>query len=126
MGIESTTSRFYSHTSCRCATTGLNWPFFIKQHLCTGIYLKSEASRGAAARGDCKTDWLWVRSPLEEIKYLLKFIFPVLRSGVEVKRDVEFCHFIITQCLQNSTENGERSVLTLGSLCLPCCLRDTA
>ena len=23
-------------------------------------------------------------------------------------------------------ESGERSVLTLGSLCLPCCLRDTA
>ena len=25
---------------------------------------------------DCKTDWLWVRSPLEEMKYLFKFIFP--------------------------------------------------
>ena len=36
--------------------------------------------------------WLWVRSPLEEIKYLLKFIFPFLRSGVEAKRGVEFCH----------------------------------
>ena len=41
---------------------------------------------------DCKTDWLWVRSPLEEMKYLLKFIFPFLRSGVEAKRGVEFCH----------------------------------
>ena len=41
---------------------------------------------------DCKIDWLWVRSPLEEMKYLLKFIFPFLRSGVEAKRDVEFCH----------------------------------
>ena len=40
----------------------------------------------------CKTDWLGVRSPLEEMKYLLKFIFPFLRSGVEVKRGVEFCH----------------------------------
>ena len=41
---------------------------------------------------DCKIDWLWVRSPLEEMKYLLKFIFPFLRSGVETKRGVEFCH----------------------------------
>ena len=30
-----------------------------------------------------------------------------------------------TPCLQNSAESGERSVLTLGSLCLPCCVRDT-
>ena len=42
-------------------------------------------------RCDCKTDWLWVRSPLEKMKYLLKFIFPFLRSGVEDKRRVEYC-----------------------------------
>ena len=41
---------------------------------------------------DCKTDWLWVRSPLEEMKYLRKFISPFLRSGVEAKSGVEFCH----------------------------------
>ena len=35
---------------------------------------------------------LWVRSPLEEMKYLLKFIFPFVSSGVETKRGVEFCH----------------------------------
>ena len=29
----------------------------------------------SGTRCDCKTDWLWVRSPLEEMKYLLKFIF---------------------------------------------------
>ena len=52
---------------------------------------------------DCKTNWLLVRSPLEEMKYLLKFIFPFLHSGVEYKRGVEFC------------QSGERSVLTLGS-----------
>ena len=28
--------------------------------------------------------------------------------------------------MQNSAESGEQSVLTLGSLCLPCCVRDTA
>ena len=27
------------------------------------------------------------------------------------------------QCLQNLAKSGERSVLTLGSLCLPCCAR---
>ena len=31
-----------------------------------------------------------------------------------------------TQCLQNSAVSGERSVLTLGSFCLPCCMRNTA
>ena len=31
-----------------------------------------------------------------------------------------------TQCLQNSAESEERSVLRLGSLCLPCRVRDTA
>ena len=34
------------------------------------------------------------KGPLEEIKYLLKFIFPFLRSGVKAKRGVEFCHSI--------------------------------
>ena len=32
-------------------------------------------------------------------EYLLKFIFPFFRSGVEVKRSVEFCH---------STRNASR------------------
>ena len=35
----------------------------------------------------------------EEMKYLLKFIFPFLRSGVEAKRGVEFCR---------STRNASR------------------
>ena len=33
---------------------------------------------------DCKSDWLCVRSPLEGMKYLLKLIFPFLRSGIEL------------------------------------------
>ena len=42
-------------------------------------------SLGAAARGvTVKTDWLWVRSPLEDMKYLFNFIFQFLRSGVEI------------------------------------------
>ena len=41
---------------------------------------------------DCKRDWLWIRSPLEEVKYLCKFIFSFLHCGVEAKRGVEFRH----------------------------------
>ena len=71
-----------------------------------------EASRGAGR----------VRFPLEEMKYL---IFSFLCSGVKAKRGVDLCH---------STRNvsrirrkmGNKSVLTLGSLCQPCCVRDTA
>ena len=52
-----------------------------------------EASRGAEAQSvTVKPTGLGVRSPLEEMKYLLKFIFTFLRSGVEVKHGVEFCH----------------------------------
>ena len=41
---------------------------------------------------DCKRDWLWVRSPLEEMKYLFTFVFSFLRSGAETVREVEFRH----------------------------------
>ena len=41
---------------------------------------------------DCRIDWLWVRSPLKEMKYLFTFIFSFLRSGVEAKRSTEFRH----------------------------------
>ena len=85
------------------------------------IFFRPSWRRGTKC--DWKTDWLWVRFPLEEMKYLLKFIFPFLRSGAEARRWVLPLN---TQCLQNSAESGERSVLTLGSLCLPCCMRDTA
>ena len=43
-----------------------------------------------ATRCACKGDWLWVRSPVEVMKYLFKFIFPFLCFGVEAKRCVEF------------------------------------
>ena len=54
------------------------------------LIIASDVCIGQSWRGgtkcDCKTDWLWVRSSLEEIKYLLKFIFSFLRSGVEARR----------------------------------------
>ena len=48
--------------------------------------------RPIVAQCTCKDGWLWVRSPLEAIIYLLKLIFLFLRSGVEVKRGFEFHH----------------------------------
>ena len=67
---------------------------------------------------DCKTDWLWVWSPLEEMKYLLKFIFSFLRSGFEVKRSVEFCHS--TRNAYSTHSRGDRGNLhrILEALCL--------
>ena len=52
---------------------------------------------------DCKRDWLWIGSPLEELKYL---IFSFLRIGVETKRGVEFRH---------STRNAFRNQRKVGS-----------
>ena len=54
----------------------------------------------------CKCDWLWVRS---SNMYLNIFIFSFPRS---------------VNGFQNSVETEERSVLTLGSLCLPWSMRD--
>ena len=62
---------------------------------------------------DCKRYWLWVRSPLEEIKYLFKSILPHLRSHVQA--GVE-CLATQQASKQNSTESDERSVLTLSPL----------
>ena len=62
------------------------------QTLPSCIHIYDEVRRGAGAQSDCKIDWLWVRTPLEEMKYLIKFIFPFLRSAVEETRGVEFCH----------------------------------
>ena len=48
---------------------------------------------------------MWVRFPLEEMKYLLKFIFPFLLGQAR-----RWFLPLNTQCLQNSAESGERSV----------------
>ena len=60
---------------------------------------------------------LWVRSPLEEKKYLFKCIFPFLRSGVAAKRGVEFRHS--TRHASEITLGYTRFLLSaLGSHCL--------
>ena len=70
---------------------------------------------------------LRVRITLEELKYL---IFPFVRSGKEAERGVEFRHS--THSLQDSVESVVRKclnkyrVLTLGSHCLLCYVRNIA
>ena len=64
------------------------WITMTNIFLVLDILFVFKASRGATARGVT----VWVRFPFEEMNYLLKFIFPFHRSGVEVKRGVEFCH----------------------------------
>ena len=60
----------------------------------------------------------------EEMKYLLKFIFfsSLWCRGKARRWDLS----LNTQCIQNPAESGERSVLILDSICLPCYVRDTA
>ena len=55
----------------------------------------------------------------------LKFIFPFSSLWCRGKSR-RWVLPLNKRCLQNSAESGERSVLTLDSLCLPCCVRDTA
>ena len=62
--------------------------------ICCGCNNYAKTNVVTGAQSVTKTDGLWVRSPLEKMKYLLKFIFPYLRTGVEAKRGVEFCHSI--------------------------------
>ena len=56
---------------------------------------------------------MWFRSPLEEMKYLLKFIFPFRFYSLSRRRVLA----LSTQCLETAAESEKRSVLTLGSLC---------
>ena len=55
---------------------------------------------------DCKIDWLWVRSPLEEVKYLFTFIFSFISPSVMAKHSVE---------LRHSTRNATRIRLKVGN-----------
>ena len=67
---------------------------------------------------------LWVRLSLGGINdYLL--VFSIL-SSVSKAKARRWVPPLNTQCLENSSESGERTVLTLGSLCLSCCVQDTA
>ena len=83
-----------------------------------------EASRGAGAQSkrDCKRDWLWVRSLHEEIIFYLNLYF----HFALVSRVFKAQRWVPPLATRNaSVESGEQSVLTLGSLCLLCCMRET-
>ena len=54
------------------------------------MYIHTDAVEAQGHKGVTVTLRLWVRSLLEEMKYLFKFIF--LRFGVEAKRGIEFLH----------------------------------
>ena len=73
-------------------------------------------------KSDCKIDWLWVRTPFEEVKYLFTFIFSFLRSAINTKGGVEFRHSTLNA--SNSAKSGERRVLTLGLFCRHYRMRD--
>ena len=89
------------------------------------ILLSQEASRGAEAQS-VTVKRLVVGSiewGLEEMKYLIKFIFPFFRSDVEAKRGDDI--FAIQYAMPPEFRR-KRSVLTLGFLCLPCCVQRKA
>ena len=103
--------------SCYMRDTTWYWKKYLRMYLLLNIYLlnynpyltdNKNTNWGQSWRRDtkcdCKTDCLWVRSSLEEMKYLL--IFPFLRSGVEAKRGVEFRH---------STRNASRTQRKVGN-----------
>ena len=58
----------------------------------------------AQAKCDCKRNWLWVRFPHEEMKYLFKFISPFLDwcRG----KALRWVSSLNPQCLQNSAKMG--------------------
>ena len=60
----------------------MRWNVFFK-------FITYRPSSEGAQVCDSKRDRLWVRFPLEDMKYLFTFIFSFLRSGVEAKRGVE-------------------------------------
>ena len=48
--------------------------------LLPGIYAGGQSWR-SGTKCDCKIGWLWVRSPLEKMKYLVTFIFSEASRG---------------------------------------------
>ena len=67
-----------------------------------------------------------VRFPLEEIKYIFRFFFSFVQSGVETKCGVASATQHATPPEFDGKFDGKQSVSTQGSPCLPCCARDTA
>ena len=65
---------------------------FVYMYVCIYLCIPA-ASRGAAAQSmTIKPTGCGFDPHSRRWNFYLKFIFPFLRSGVEVKRGVEFCH----------------------------------
>ena len=63
--------------------------YFISEFIAT-LQKWIRGGRGAGAQGAIVyAAGFWVRSQIEEMKYLFKFIFPFLRPPVEAKHGVE-------------------------------------
>ena len=65
----------------------------------------------------CKINWLWVWSPLKEIKYLF-YLYIFISSLWCRGKERRWFPPLNTKCLLNLAESGERSVLILNFLCL--------
>ena len=65
--------------------------------------------------------WLLTRLVVCPISTREKEMFNIFNSSLWC-RGISAALSSVTQCFQNSADNWERSVLTLGSLCLPCCV----
>ena len=92
------------------------------------INIKNEAvSRGAGAQSVIVNRLVMGPIPTQEDEifiYIYIFIsFLWCRAKGKARRWVPPLN---TKCLQKLAESGERSILILGSLCLPCCVRNTA
>ena len=112
----------YSHKSGDIEEINYKYIVFIYIFVISIGFIK--ASRGAAARGKTVKPTGCGFDPDSRRWNIYFNIFPFLRSGVEVKCGVEFCH---------STRNASRiwqkagtGVSENGSLCLLCNVRDTA
>ena len=78
-----------------------------------------EASRGAEAQGvTVNTTDCWFDPHLRKWNIYLNLFFHSLWCPGKARRCVAPLN---TQCPQNSAGSGERSILTLGSLCIACC-----
>ena len=94
--------------------------FYIFSYNCI-ISSHSLAIVAQGHKGVTKTRGLWIRSPLEGMNYyFLMFLF--IRSGSKAKAR-RWVPPLNTQFSKYSAESGQWSVLSLCSLCLPCCVR---
>ena len=106
-------------------SVGLSQFFYLGfiRHLYKAYVQKSQSWR-RGTECDCKIDWLWVRSPVEEIKYSLTFIFHffalVSRQSAALSSASQHA---MPQKLGGKWETV--CLNTSNNLCLPCCVRDT-